>query len=303
MIIKPNFFIVGAPKCATSALYTHLRLHPEIFMAYPKELNYFSMDLTSPDFIHDEEKYLPLFSDAGDAKSIGEASVWYMYSKVAASKIREFSPDAKIIAMLRNPVEMIYSYHSQRIWNGTEDLTDFGEAIDAIEDRRNGKRLPEEPYPVEGLYYLDLAKYYDQIKRYIDAFGRDNVKIIIFDDFKNDTDTILRETQEFLGVDPDYTADIPDTGLSRNSNRRTRNTAISNFLQNPPGIILKAGKLLLPSDELREKLWRKLRIMNTTWVKRNPIDEALKGKLENYYKEENKKLSDLLGRDLTRLWS
>ena len=303
MTIKPNFFMVGAPKCATSALYTHLRSHPEIYMAHPKELNYFSMDLTSPHFSHDEEKYLSLFTDAGDAKSVGEASVWYLYSKVAAAKIKAFSPDAKIIAMLRNPVDMIYSYHSQRIWNGTEDLADFGEAIDAIEDRRKGKRLPEDPYPVEGLYYLDIAKYHDQIKRYIDAFGRDNIKIIIFDDFKTDKDTILRETQEFLGVDPNYTADIPDTGLSRNSNRRTRNAMISNFLQNPPGIVLKAGKLLLPSTEMRKKLWQNLRIMNTKWVKRNPIDEALKDRLKNYYKEENGKLSELIGRDLTRLWS
>lgn len=127
----PNFFIVGAPKCGTTAMHIYLRQHPEIFMPEKKESHFFGSDLNSQYFIRDREKYLSLFSEAKDVKRIGEASVWYLYSKQAAYEIKEFSPSASIIIMLRNPVDMLYAQHSQFLYNGNENIASFEDALNA----------------------------------------------------------------------------------------------------------------------------------------------------------------------------
>src|SRR3989339_415720 len=135
---KPDFFIVGAPKSGTTAMCTYLKQHPEIFMPEKKESHFFGTDLNSPRFIRDKKIYLSLFSKAKDERRVGESSVWYLYSKKAASEIKEFSPSASIIIMLRNPVDMLYSQHSQFLYNGNEDIACFEEALNAEQDRRRG---------------------------------------------------------------------------------------------------------------------------------------------------------------------
>src|SRR5687767_1010670 len=103
---KPNFFIVGAPKCGTTSLYEYIRVHPEVFMPDRKEPAFFCSDFYKPRRMKEEE-YLSLFREAGSAKWIGEASTWYLYSDKAREGIKAFCPDARIIIMLRNPVDMM----------------------------------------------------------------------------------------------------------------------------------------------------------------------------------------------------
>ena len=106
----PNFFIVGAPKCGTTALCEYLKYHPNVFMSTPKEPHYFAEDFERYRHVKTEDKYLALFGDCNDRHlMIGEASVFYLRSTRAVSLIRDFNPDAKIIVMLRNPVDMVYS--------------------------------------------------------------------------------------------------------------------------------------------------------------------------------------------------
>src|ERR1700687_4738832 len=183
---KPDFFIVGAPKCGTTALYRCLEAHPQIFVPERKEIHHFGTDLYSPTYLRDSNEYLSLFGNAGDAKRIGEASVWYLFSKRAAVEIKDFCGRASIIIMLRNPVDMIYSLHSQHLYNGTEEIQDFAEALDAEEARKRGRRLPKNVPATERLFYREVARYTDQVDRYLKAFGDDNVKVIIYDDFKKE---------------------------------------------------------------------------------------------------------------------
>src|SRR4051812_43170535 len=105
----------------------YLDQHPDIFMG-EKELHFFGNDLKIKSRITEEE-YLSKFINAGNAKIIGEASVWYLYSASAAAEIKAYSPDAKIIIMLREPVELMYSMHSQHLYDGNEDVADFSGAI------------------------------------------------------------------------------------------------------------------------------------------------------------------------------
>ena len=103
------------------------------------------------DFVNDLQQYLSFFSDARDQKRIGEAAIWYLYSTRAAAEIKEFSPHAKVIAIIRNPADMIYSYHAQRLYNGNEDVSEFERALALEEERRCGRCLPADPHPLHGL--------------------------------------------------------------------------------------------------------------------------------------------------------
>ncbi len=211
----------------------YLNQHPEIFMCKIKESHFLGTDLYS--LIKDESEYLQLFSEARDEKRIGESSVWYLYSKHSAQEIEAFCPSARIIIMLRSPVDMIYSLHSQLLYVGIEDLEDFEEALSVEEDRKKGLRLPEKPSFIEGLFYREVGKYTDQVQRYVDVFGWEKIKIIIYDDFKSDTAGSYRETCEFLGVDSEFEPEFRVI----NPNKRVRSKAARSFLADPPRIMRK----------------------------------------------------------------
>src|SRR3972149_11450918 len=121
----PNFFIVGAPKCGTTAMYTYLKQHPEVFMSDLKELHFFGTDHHRINYTpYTKEQYLSFFDGAGDKRRIGEASTSYLYSERAAVEIKEFNPFARIIIMLRNPVDVMYAYHHTNLSGGFEYIPD-----------------------------------------------------------------------------------------------------------------------------------------------------------------------------------
>ena len=294
---KPDFFIVGAPKCGTTSLNDYLKQHPDIFMPDTKEPHFFGKDLYSPFFVRDLDAYLSLFSSAGTKKRAGDASVWYLYSRTAAAEIKEFCPSAGIIIMLRNPVDMIYSLHSQRLWNGNEDIDDFEQALQAEEDRKRGLRLPKQPYLIEGLFYRETAKYADQVKRYIDLFGREQVHIIIFEDFRSDTKKSFTETLRFLGVSPVFK---PLFSVS-NPNKKARSKMLRDMLKRPPEPVRRLAKLVLPRSA-RDSIREELAGFNTLHTARAPLSDDLKKRLQDEFRPDIEKLGIYIGRDLVSLW-
>ncbi len=296
--VKPNFFIVGAPKCGTTSMYAYLGGHPEIFFPSVKEPHHFASDIYSPLYVRDKEEYLALFAPGRGKRVIGEASVWYLYSKKAAEEIRAFAPDAKILVMLRNPVEMVYSYHSQRLAWGNEEIRDFSKALDAEPDRRQGKRLPKRnPYPVEGLYYSEIARYAEQLQRYLDRFDRDRIHVVLFDDFKRDTARVFEGVLRFLEVDPAYRPQF----IVQNPNRSRRSMLLHNLLYHAPAGVISGAKLLVPPP-LRKPLWRFLARANTVYRRRPPVTAEQKQRLMEYYRDDVLRLAELLDRDLESLW-
>ncbi len=208
-ICRPNFFIVGAPKSGTTSLYRYLTQHPDVFMSVPKEPCFLAPDFKSPNYPQTEAEYLRCFEGYQGEFRIGEATTTYLYSKLAAREIRRYSPDAKVIAMLRNPIEMVASLHSQRIKEGNENIGRLKEALEAESDRRKGERLPKNfQYPKEYLLYRDFGMYAKQLKRYFFEFGRDNVHVIIFDDFIGDTKKEFDKVCEFLNIPNDFNVDF-----------------------------------------------------------------------------------------------
>jgi hypothetical protein len=296
---KPDFFIVGAPKCGTTAMNSYLKQHPEIFIPDKKELHFFGRDL-SKKYRITEKEYLSYFSKAQNRKRAGESSVWYLCSARAAGEIKNFCPFASIIIMLRNPVDMMYALHSEQIFRGRENIKDFEAALEAEEDRKQGYRISDSKgdYVLQGLFYREAVRYTEQVKRYMDVFGHKNIHIIIFDDFKEDTTKVYRETLRFLGVNEEF-GDIDFKTI--NSNKRIRSKSLRRYLQNPPSLAQRFAKLLIPTL-VRQRILNGLMSLNTSHVQRSPMDANLRKHLQLEFMPEVKKLSELVGRDLTH-WS
>ncbi|MBW2740321.1 MAG: sulfotransferase [Deltaproteobacteria bacterium] len=294
---KPDFFIVGAPKCGTTALYSYLKQHPEIYMAR-KELHYFGADLT----LRDHKKrlqfreYLDAFSMVKHEKRVGEASVWYLYSKTAAEEIEELTPDAKIIVMLRNPVDMLYSQYFQLRLNGDEDLPTFEQALDAEEDRKMWQRLPKTsaPGPIEALYYIDTVKFAEQVQRYFTVFSREKVHVIIYDDFAKDTASVYRDTLDFLGVNRDF----QPTFAVVNPCKKVRNIVLWRIMKFSPYRLQAAWRKLLPPP-VRGLILKNVTQWNTKHEARPAMTQETHEHLQKILAPNVECLSKLLGRDLT----
>jgi hypothetical protein len=292
---RPDFFIVGAPKCGTTAMDRYLKQHPEIFVPEAKELHYFGRDLVLNRHRDTLEEYLARFEGGADARRAGEASVWYLWSRTAAREIKDFEPEARIIIMLRDPVEVMYSQHSQAIINGLgdEDILDFAEALAAEPDRAAGRRVPKVCTFADGLRYREIVRFTGQVRRYFEVFGRERVHVILFDDFKADVAATYRELLTFLEVDPSFEADLEVI----NANQVVR----SQKLRKAQRLIPTRLKGLVPTGP-RKAISGAINRMNIDYQKRKPMDPDLRAQLKAELAGEVEALSELLGRDLTH-WS
>ena len=184
-LIKPNFFIVGAAKCGTTALYVYLRDHPRVFLSPVKEPRYFAEDMPNlMNRVAARDDYLRLFKGANDRHiAVGEASPQYLYSAVAPAKIRAFNPDARIIAMLRNPVDMAWAAHAECLYWFVEEEPDFEKAWRLQGERRAGRCVPPLCKQVTMLLGAEVAMLGAQVERLLAVFPRDQVKFVLFEDF------------------------------------------------------------------------------------------------------------------------
>jgi len=294
---KPCFFVVGAPKCGTTALCNYLNQHPAIFIPDIKEPNFFGKDLSGIKAASDMREYLSLFRDAGTRIS-GEGSTWSLYSRTAAREIYEFNPHARIIIMLRNPADVLYSLHNQMLYDGNnENIEDFAEALRAEADRRKGLRIPKTCKRREALLYSEVVRFASQVERYLSVFGRHNVHIIIYDDFKADSLASYRKVLRFLGVDDTF---IPEIKVI-NPTKRVRSRMLRRFYKDPPVWTRAIARVLFPR-ELRRGISSGLRYLNTRHLQRLPMDHEIRRELNTMFSTEVANLSEILGRDLTD-WS
>lgn len=306
MTRRPDLFIVGAAKCGTTSLYHYLSGHPEIYMSPDKEPDYFAPDLVTNTvgeamrYGEDLERYLSLFNDAGSAKRLGEASARYIFSREAPQLIRDFQPNPYIIAMIRNPVDMIYSMHGQRLAEGKEDIADFQEALGAEADRRQGRRIPRGSKNPLLTIYRDRARFGEQLPRWFETFGRERVHIIVFEDLIRDPATIFRQLLEFLEVDPEYQ---PESFRAYNPSHAPRSTTLRSLLNAQlPRRVVRGLVPQLVRDRMRRRLVRPVRHLNRKPIKRPPLSPDLRRQLELEFATDVAFTSDLLDRDLSALW-
>ena len=299
MAVTPNFFIVGAPKCGTTALYEYLRPHPSIFMPRHKEPHYFASDLGTYPFIKTLDDYRRLFDGAGPQHlRVGEASVYYLRSTTAIANIRAFNPDAKLIAMFRNPVEMVHSLHSQLLYVAEENESDFETAWRLQERRRQGEALPPGSRGGFLVQYFEVGQFGTQVQRVLSHFPRDQVKLILFDDFAASPQAVYDDVIAFLGIPHDGRSEFPRI----NESKRARLDWLRNFYRKPPAPLRSAFRGLkraLGGGGGISAAARKLVALNTVKEERRPISAAFREELVAAFRPEIALLSRLLERDLS----
>ena len=290
---RPDFFIVGAPKCGTTAMASYLGQHPEIFMPAAKELHFFGSDLDYRRRRPTTAEYLAAFANAGDARRAGEASVGYIYSDRAPREIGEFSPGADILIMLRDPVQMIQSQHAQELFMGQEDIEDLEAALAAEPDRARGHRSPAGSTQPYLLRYTWLVRYADHVERYLDAFGRDRVHVTLFEDFQRDTPAAYAEVVRFLGCDPGFQPAFPIV----NKRKGARSTVFQGIVRDPPRLLRSAARRALPLGarvRLRNVAYR----LNARRATISPMSDATRRRLRAELAPDVRRLAGLIGRDL-----
>jgi hypothetical protein len=295
----PDFYLVGAPKAGTTAMYEYLRTHPDLYLPERKELRFFGSDLEIRDRQPlSTEQYLGYFAAAPTDALIGTAYVWYLYSRKAAGEIAQLNPQARIIAMLRNPVDMLPALHGEHLTNGNEDIADFTAALAAEPDRRAGRRIPPHAHLPQGLWYTDVPRYAEQLERYFAVFGRDRVHVIVFDDFIADTAATFDTTLDFLGVPTGFR---PASFDSVNASRRIRSERLRHFLARPPSVPRRVIHHLVPA-RIRRAAYERAKRMNVVPAERPPTPQATIDRMRAEFAPGIERLSALLERDLQGLW-
>jgi hypothetical protein len=271
-------------------------------MPAKKEPRFFASDLDPGTeragwfFVRTESAYHSLFEAGANAKMRGEATPFYLFSKAAAQRIRHCCGQAKIIIMIRDPIELMYSFHSQRLTNGNEEIVDFAEALAAEPDRREGRRIPRRNDIPQALQYRELATLSPQIERYLAIFERRSVFFVVFDDLVRDTPRVVDEVQRFLDVAP-FTPDLK----VHNPSKRVRSYFVRNLIHTPPESLRVVARFILP-PVVRQKIKEGAHRLNLQVAKRPPMDPALERRLRIEFAPEVTRLSSIVRRDLSA-WS
>jgi hypothetical protein len=309
----PDFFIVGHPKSGTTALSLMLMRHPQMLMPV-KEPRFFSPDLRSRFRLPASraradtlDGYLSIFAGASPEQRIGDASTAYLKSAVAASRIAAVKPDARIIAVLREPASFLRSFHLQLLHNYVESEKDFQRAIELEGARRSGKHIPRLSQSPQTLLYSDHVRYVEHLRRYYAVFPPEQVMVLIYDDFRKDNAATVRKVLRFLDVDdtidvtPINTKPLPAVRsnvlhqLTRVFNLAQQDLSKRNLLKRP-GVESEAAPRPKRSGAFRSR-WQRLVYTDPT-----PPDAAFMLELKRRYKPEVVALSEYLDRDLVTLW-
>lgn len=289
----PNFIIAGVARCGTTSLYHYMKQHAEIGFPAKKEPKYFSAielefphrgpgdDTVDLGMVRTEEDYLKLFAKADSYKVFGEASSDYLYyHEKTIPGIKEMLGDIPIILVLRNPIERAYSAYNNLVRDGRETL-DFADALNAEEERLADNWDWMWAYKSGSLYA-------DGVRAFMKNFSR--VKVILFDDLASQTDDVLREVFEFLGVSSGVTVDS-DTVYSHSG--KPKNSLVAKLTDRNNRFMYTLRRMIMaivPRSILEKAASRML--------KKESLPDAARSALQDYFREDIRQLESLLGKDL-----
>lgn len=298
----PDFVLIGAAKSGTSALYSYLKQHPRIYLPDHQEPSFFAFEDEEIDFrgpggtaasvnvnaVRTLSAYTALFEPAPPDAKLGDVSPVYLYWPAAAERVRRYIPSARIIASLRNPADRAYSSFMHACRENKEPLQDFASGLQA------------EPARIQDNWgflwrYADMGHYLEQLKRYYDRLDPNQIKVILYDDFRDDPVAVCKELWHFLGIDPSF---VPDTRLAHNVSGIPRSQRLHRVLdrQSRVGRLTRRVAPLVGRERLRS--WQ------TSLKNRNlqklTAPEVVRRELLDSYRTEIVELQGLIGRDLSR---
>jgi hypothetical protein len=267
----PNFLLIGAPKAGSTALADYLREHPDVFIPPEKEIYFFDMQLA-----RGLDWYRSRFAAATTERAVGDATPTYLYSDRALEAMATVIPDARLLVILRNPVDRAYSSYWYE--HALSERRSFEEAVRAEIDgtlRNLPKRRP----------YLDTGRYLPRLERVAGLFGRAALCVVTLEEMRVDPSGVFREVCRFIGVDDSF---VPSNlGAIRNPSYRVRWPAVRRAM-------------------FRYRAWRRLPRgwanaldrLNRAEFRYPPLDAALRAELSALFAEDNRALAAWLGKDL-----
>jgi Sulfotransferase domain len=299
---RPNFFIIGAPKCGTTALSEYLKAHPQVYFSPLKEPCFFCPDLITA--VSSLSEYLDLFRGASDEHvAVGEGTVWYLRSQCAVRNILEFNREAKLIVMLRNPIDMAYALHSTILRWGQEIVRSFEKAWHLQDRRARGEEIPSRCIHPHFLQYGWFCKISEQVQELFAVAPRGQIMIVFFDDFSRDPKVVYEQVLAFLDLKNDGRNSFPV--INENSRQRLQTLVeIEFFLRLPSQRMEQIKKRIkcllgLESFGVARVVHRINQTINMSHAPRPPLSDAMREELREYFANDVTNLSHLLGRDLS----
>jgi hypothetical protein len=292
----PNLFLVGSPKCATTALSTYLSEHPDIFFSHPKEPNYFNTDFSKKHrrFYNEKEYINTCLKDYSNEKYAAEGTVWYLYSNKALENIKHFNKDAKIIAIIRDPAELLYSLHSTLLKSAQENIKSFSNAWNITLKQKENRNVPVTCRDVKLLMYHEIGAQGKHIKKLFSLYKKENIFVTNFNHVTQSTKETLKNIYEFLEIKPYSLEEYNDI----NSNEEVKSAKVSyllgelgrnNFLYNLKRRIgLKKGSIFI----------KPIQKFNLIKKDRPPLNNDLKNEILNYFSEDKEILKTVVDEQL-----
>lgn len=294
----PNFLIIGAQKCGTTALYAALRQHPEIYMSPVKEPFYFVLNGAPPSYPapgeeyrarlrYTAESYAALFQGATSQRAVGEASALYLSSyqpERTAANIQAFNPQMRLIALLRQPADRAWSAFQYYRAREFEPLKRFPAALAAEATRRNGCDLPDLRHFANGCYFANLKPYFDH-------FPREQIRVYLYEEWNQQPQAVLRDILAFLAVDASVALKPPRANVTVGYRSRW----LQRFLDEPNRTRQMVEAIL--GGRLQARVYGKLRAYNR--CPPPPLAPELRQALTQRYRSDIAQLQTLIGRDLS----
>jgi hypothetical protein len=306
----PEFFSVGQHKSGTTALYEMLRRHPGIFMPSIKEPLFLASDTRwrfypprTPPMPTTLDQYLALFADARDDQRTGEASASYLSSHTAAASIAKLNPAARVIVVFREPTAFLRSFHLQMLQTHNENKHSLRDALALESARREGRRVPRRSYAPHDLMYSEHVRYTDQLRRYHAVLPREQVLVLIYEEFRGDNAAAVREIFRFLDVDDSISAAPTHANPTVSLRSQALDAAVHRFSvgRDPYSRAIKAGVKTFVPEVARRRLLQTVQehVVNSAAP---PPDEELATELRKQLKPEVERFGAYLDRDLVSFW-
>jgi hypothetical protein len=292
----PDFYVVGAGRAGTTSVSHYLAQHPGLFVPSSKSSSFFyARDLTGSPladedasipawFVQDEADYLELYAPAPTGAICGDVSPVYLASTRVAGRIAAVRPDAKIIALMRNPVDRVYSRYVGRRRDGLDSTPTFEDLVEREIDTDLVREDAHATYLAGG-----MVSHY--LRTYLDAFPRANILIHFYEDFARDTQGVMASISRFLGVDDEFQFDVQR--IHNRSGGRIRNSTVGGLWSSSLPI-RKALRPWLPQS-LRDGMFRKI----TDKTDKVPIRPETRRRLIEVYRDDVQTLERMTDRDLS----
>lgn len=289
MKIRPEYFVVGTAKAGTTSLFRYFSTHPSVYVPPNKETYFFGEYFYADAKINSLPEYKSLFKTVPKESICVEISTTYLYSRNAAKEIYKYNPDARIIMILRNPMDRAFSNYMYRRKTGNEECTQFEEGI----KMENERIVSGKPY---GFHYTNMGFYYKQVQRYLDIFKKENVLILIFEEIKENSNLFYQRISDFMEIQ--YLSSF-NVSKRYNKSGEFRSERFMKLL-NSDNIVKKYFKKMIPQEK-RKRLsgfFKDLNISN----RKIEMKPETRIQMRDLFNEDIHKLEALTGKDLS-FWS